>query len=357
MKKMVLLLCAVLSLLSLAEEEVLKAILVPNMTIFYECNLKALGAMPSMEDKLEKMDNVPMADALKMNSATEKMLKAFGLDPKKDISKMDMVAALNDQQLASIQRGAKMDKWPFCGAVETLKPIDVATAPEAITTYLSEIGEGGSCTPFKVGELNGLKLKLPVSKKMAISELTLVFPPDGKGMFFGTEAEVKAAAERLVSKKLNTLPAEFVELKKISKPNAHYLVLFKLPAELQNNLKTRAVAQAQGNPMETAILSEVANVSGSSISCTMTEKGFEVVIATQLPTPENAMSFKNTLLDGMVKPILSMMVMQYAAQQLDFIEGLKSSLEGSVAKLETVITFEDMNSMAGHALQQMQQQN
>ena len=355
MKKMVLLLCAALSLLSFAEEEVLKAILVPNMTIFYECNLKALGTMPNMEDKLEKMDNVPMSDALRMNSATEKMMKALGLDPKKDISKMDMVAALNDQQLASLQRGAKMDKWPFCGAVETLKPIDVATAPEAITTYLSEIGEGGSCTPFKVGELNGLKLKMPVSKKMKISELTLLFPPDGKGMFFGTEAEVKAAAERLVSKNLNAMPAEFIDLKKIAKPNAHYLVLFKVPAELQSNLKGKAIAQAQGNPMEAAILGEMANVSGAAISCTMSEKGFEVVVATQLPTPENAMAFKNTLLDGMVKPILSMLVTQYAAQQLDFIEGLKTSLEGSVAKIETVVTFEDLNSIAGHAMQQMQQ--
>ena len=67
------------------------------------------------------------------------------------------------------------------------------------------------------------------------------------------------------------------------------------------------------------------------------------------------MAFKNTLLDGMVKPILSMLVTQYAAQQLDFIEGLKTSLEGSVAKIETVVTFEDLNSIAGHAMQQMQQ--
>ena len=140
MKKVVLVLCALVSLLTFAESKILQSVYVPDMTFLYECDLKALGAMEGIEEKLAKVDDVPFSDMLKLNASTEKMLKALGLDPKKDLVKLNMVAALTGEQLSAIQKmqkNEKVDKVPFCGAVETLKPIDVAAAPEAITTYNS----------------------------------------------------------------------------------------------------------------------------------------------------------------------------------------------------------------------------
>ena len=58
MKKIVFVLCALVSLLSFAESKVLQAVYVPDMTFLYECDLKALGAMEGVEAKLEKMENV-----------------------------------------------------------------------------------------------------------------------------------------------------------------------------------------------------------------------------------------------------------------------------------------------------------
>lgn len=354
MKKVVLVLCALVSLLTFAESKILQSVYVPDMTFLYECDLKALGAMEGIEEKLAKVDDVPFSDMLKLNASTEKMLKALGLDPKKDLVKLNMVAALTGEQLSAIQKmqkNEKVDKVPFCGAVETLKPIDVAAAPEAITTYISEIGAGGSCTQFKVGELTGLKLKMPPSTNSKLEEVSLVFPADGKGVVFGTEELVRAAMERYVSGKLNQLPFSFEELKKISKPNSHYCFMFKMPAEVQGDLKKKAIAAAQVNPMEAGVLGEIANVSGVSLTCNVGDKGLSIVISTQLPTPENAMSFKNSLLDGLVKPMLTMLVTQYAQQQLSFIEGMKTSLEGNVARIETLLTFDDIKGIAGFANQ------
>ena len=118
MKKIVFVLCALVSLLSFAESKVLQAVYVPDMTFLYECDLKALGAMEGVEAKLEKMENVPLADVLNLNASTEKMLKALGLDPKKDLVKLNMVATVSTEQMSSIQKGANLDKMPFCGAVE-----------------------------------------------------------------------------------------------------------------------------------------------------------------------------------------------------------------------------------------------
>ena len=103
----------------------------------------------------------------------------------------------------------------------------------------------------------------------------------------------------------------------------------------------------QVNPMEAGLLGEIANVTGFSLICNANEKGLDIIVSTLLPTPENAMSFKNTLLDGMVKPLLSMLVLQYAQQQLEFIEGMKTSLEGKVARVETTITYDDLKSITG----------
>ena len=347
MKKAVLVLCALMSLLTFADSKILQCVFVPDMTFLYECDLKAIGAIEGVEEKLEKIEDVPFSDALKLNASTEKMLKALGLDPKKDLLKLNMVAALTAEQLSGMKSNAKLDKVPFCGAVETLKPIDVKAAPEAITTYLSEVGAGGTCTPFKVGELTGLKLKLPPSDKNKIDEISLVFPADGKGLVFGTDELARAAIERYVSGKLNPLPFSFEELKKISKPNSHYCLLFKMPSEVQADLKNKAIAEAQNNPMEAGILGEIANVAGFSFTCNVVEKGLEIVISTLLPTPENAMSFKNTLLDGLFKPMLTMLVTQYAQQQLNFIEGMKTVLDGKVARIETLLTYDDIKGIAG----------
>ena len=173
MKKLLIVLCTLVSVLSFADNKILQAPLLPDMSFYYECNLQALNAVPGLEEKLEKMDNAPLGDALKINEATEKMVKALGLDPKKDVLKMNCVATLTPEQIANLQKGADSDKWTFCGAVETAKAIDVAAAPEAITTYMSEIGGGSTSTPFKVGEMTGLKLKMPPSKKARLHRIDL----------------------------------------------------------------------------------------------------------------------------------------------------------------------------------------
>jgi len=265
-----------------------------------------------------------------------------------------LVAALTGEQLSAIQKMQKSEvsaKVPFCGAVETLKRIDVSAAPAAITTFLSEIGEGGSCTPFKVGELTGLKLKLLPSNDKKLDEISLVFPADGMGVIFGKEELVRSAAERYISGTINQLPYSFEELKKISKPNSHYCVLFKMLSDIQASIKRKAISAAQSNPMEAMVLGDMANVSGFSITCKVGEKGLEIVVSTQLPTPENAMSFKSNLLDGLLKPMLSILVTQYAQQQLGFIDGMKTSLEGNVARIETLVTLEDLAGIAGIAAQ------
>lgn len=341
MKKVLFFACALLSLMVFADEKLLKAVIDKDTTFYYECDLKAIGEVPVPEDV--EMDKLPFNKVTQANEAIEKLMKTLGLDPKVDLVKMTAAAPIKAEDLNNA-RNIDMNKIKFSGAIQLAKAVDASVIPDAISTYLKDVDQEGICVPGKEGELNSYKLTI---KKVTY---LMVLAADGKGFLFGTEAGAKEAVARYVSGAIVPMSADLLAIKNTARSKGHYTLLFQAPTELQENLRARAMTMAQGNPIEAGILGEVANVKGMSVVCNMTDKGIELVLSTLLPTPESAMSFKGMVFDGALKPILSMLVMQFASQQLGFIDGMKTSLEGNAARIETVISFEDLKALsAGRA--------
>lgn len=358
MKRFLIALSVVMSCICLADaNDVFKAIVLKDSNVWFDIDQASLRKAPLAAefDKLEKAGQeqfIKNVNNLKPDKAAEnkralEMLtacaKALGIDNKEKVDRFAIAGCVNTLEKNA---GKDLGDAKLCAAWQLVELLTVEQIKTNLEKCMEELGK--SNLKMEIVTIGTHKmLKVIAEGENANEEATeitffICVVEDAKCMLLADEKVITDVLERLDKKAFFPLDAAMLEIR-ASLPEKHFMeLLVKLPEEAMSGLSEKAATTMATNPMLANVMFNLANLKGFAFSGYLSEKGAEYALMGILDSPENAIAFKSVLLDGMVKPMLTMMVVNYAGQNLSCIENMEALLNEKATGLKTTITKADL---------------
>jgi len=174
-------------------------------------------------------------------------------------------------------------------------------------------------------------------------ELTVALLDNGTAVYLGTEADVKAALDRLAA----GTPAAFTAAMKTAQDSAApgtLAILFFVPGDaLRAKAKESAVKMQGQNPLFAGAMQAVAGLQSVVFGAKAADRVAMQLTGTFSAAQEGVQM--KTMIDGMVLGMGKMLLMQAVGKPIPFIESLSSRQEGNSVSLVAELTEEDCQAL------------
>jgi hypothetical protein len=298
--------------------------------------------MEALQEELKKeMD----AEALATSKKLEEFLKSIGIEQD---SVNYVVGSLS---IRSIDPQAETPKIPGLIAFALKTPVSADKIAAGIAKAADDEGEKVEFAKSSYKEVPVLALKLdqddlPAGMDAAagkvVADLCVALPADGKVVYFGQSAEVKAGIDRMLSGTATPRSEGLKTAKNLVPAEADGFIIFDMPDRFREVLSKQA-ANAGGNPMAQGPVMALAGLKGAAFSGVTTDKA-SMAIAGDFEAADNATMIK-TAIDGVLAMAKMQLMNMGGGKPMPMVNSLKTDAKDTVATLSFEITVQDVRNM------------
>ena len=328
MKKLLLFTLLIATVACMASEKAYKAMFQKETNILVKIEAPTWDKF-SKENKLEEMFSFlkTQNDLSEVSASLQKMVEEKLKDNK--VQNVYVTAALlKDDILGALD--AKSAKGVFL-VVELEAPLTIDLVMEIVAEAgkKDEVG----CTRADIGEFQAIQVKAKND------EFVITLVDAGKTVVVGKPEEIKAYLERYKSGSVVDVPAKLAEVAAVS--SSSLVIAFAMPDGLDKYLGDEADKVRENNPMNATFMDTGAKLQGLNIALNPSGNALEVKLGFLMNTPEDAIQLKAFIFEGMLKPMLGMM-MNNQGQPYAFVQKLVFGCENRCATATTTISLEEI---------------
>ncbi|MBR4675631.1 MAG: hypothetical protein IKP00_14315 [Victivallales bacterium] len=175
-------------------------------------------------------------------------------------------------------------------------------------------------------------------------EVVIALVDSGKSIVASKVEDMKTYLERYKSGTGVGVSAKLAEV--IAAGNAGHLVIsFAMPDGLDKYLGENAEKSRESDPMNATFMDTGAKLQGVSIGVNANGSNLDVKLGFLMNTPEDAIQLKAFIFEGMLKPMLSML-MDSQGKPYSFVQKLTFGCENRCATATTSITIDEIAGFA-----------
>ena len=329
MKKLLLLSLLIATVACMASEKAYKAMFQKDTNILVKVDAPAWDKF-SKENKLDEM----FSSVTAQNSLSE---VSTSLQKK-------IAEKLNDNKVQKAYVSAAISTDDILGAMnqKSVKGVYVLIeleAPLTIDLVMEIVAEAGSkeevsSTRADIDDFQAIQVKAKND------EFVISLVDAGKTIIAGKTDEIKAYLERYKSGSVLDVPSKLAEVA-ASGSTSSLVISFAMPDGLDKYLGDKADKARENDPMNASFMDTGAKLQGLNIALNPAGNSLDVKLGFLMNTPEDAIQLKAFIFEGMLKPMLGMM-MNNQGQPYAFAQKLTFGCENRCATASTIISLDEI---------------
>ena len=330
MKKLLLFTLLIATAVCLAGEKAYKAMFQKDTNILLTCDCATWDKF-SKDNKLEEVFssfNDQNNGLTEVSTSLQKKIAEKLKDNK--LLKAYVAAAISTDDILSMD--TKAMKGVFF-LVELEAPVTI----DLVMDIVSEAGkkEEVACTRADIGEFPSVQVKVKED------EFVIALVDGGKSAVLSKADDLKAYLERYKAGSVLDVPSKLAEVAASVGSGSSFVISFAMPDGMDKYLGDKAEKSRENDPMNATFMDTGAKLQGVNIALNPVGNNLEIKLGFLMNTPEDAIQLKAFIFEGMLKPMLGMM-MNDQGQPYAFVQKLVFGCENRCATATTSISIEEI---------------
>ena len=334
MKKLLLFSLLIVTVACFAGEKAYKAMFQADTNILVKCDAAAWDKF-SKDNKLEDMFSFlkDQNGLSEVSTSLQKKVEEKLKDNKVNNCYISAAVSSDDILNAMNQKSAK--------GVFFLVELEAPMTIELLMEIVNEAGKKDEveCKRADIGDFHSVQVKAKEN------EIVISLVDYGKTIVGGKADDIKAYLERYKAGAVLDVPSKLAELVASAGNGGHLVFSFAMPNGLDKYLGEKAEKARENDPMNATFMDTGAKLQGVNLVANANGNSVDVKLAFLMNTPEDAIQLKAFIFEGMLKPMLGMM-MNNQGQPYAFVQKLAFGCENRCA---TAITSISLDEIAGFA--------
>ncbi len=334
MKKLLLFSLLIATVVCLASEKAYKAMFQKDTNILVTCDAAAWDKF-SKDNKLEELFS-SFKDQNSENSEVSASLQKKIEEKLKDnkVQKAFVTAAISTTDILSAADKKSAAKGLFF-LIEMESPLSI----DLVMDIATEAGKKDevSCTRADLGDFEAVNVKVKED------EFVIVLVDAGKTVVAGKLEELRAYLERYKSGSVLDVPSKLADLAAATGSGSSLVISFAMPDGMDKYLSNEADKVRESNMMNATFMDTGSKMQGLNIALNPNGNSLDVKLCFLMNTPEDAIQVKAFIFEGMLKPMLGMM-MNNQGQPYAFVQKLQFGCENRCATATTSISLDEITS-------------
>ena len=256
---------------------------------------------------------------------------------------------LKDNKVQSVFVSAAVTKDDILGALDAKSAKGVfflveLEAPLTMDLLMEIVNESGKKEELecKRADIDGFP-SMQVKVKEDLVAISLV--DSGKSIVASKADEMKTYLERYKAGAGAGVSAKLSEVMAAAGNGGHLVISFAMPDGMDKYLGDKAEKSRENDPMNATFMDTGAKLQGLSVIVNANGSNLEVKLGFLMNTPEDAIQLKAFIFEGMLKPMLSML-MDSQGKPYSFVQKLTFGCENRLATATTSITIDEIIGFA-----------